>query len=265
MKKLILILFLISFSLPSLTTAQEQLDNYKKFDYISVDQSQIGAFLKFANTNLKDAFQKLADSNHIKRWELYRIQYPGGKKSGYSFLSIVTGTDLDTLQSAFSSMELPGFLPEAINIKGAKILEICHLVKSELWNVENSISNNESDGMPSKYVTLDYMNVSAGKSPDYLMLEDEIAKPIHSERINQGNMASWQVYSLILPNGTGYGYNYSTFNAFDKLSDVEFGFTSEIINQTMGEKANITELFNTIYETRDRVKVELWKLVNSIR
>lgn len=110
-------------------------------------------------------------------------------------------------------------------------------------------------------MTMDYMDVSPGKGLDYLMLEDEIAKPIHEQRIGNDRMVGWQVYSLVTPSGTEYGYNYATGNFFDKLEHIEYGFTNEIIEQTLGKNRNIPELFNTIYSTRDMVKVEVWKLV----
>ena len=97
------------------------------------------------------------------------------------------------------------------------------------------------------------------------MLEDEIAKPIHLESIERGRMAGWQVHSLILPSGMNYGYNFAAGNYFDELEHFEFGFNEEIISQTMGKNSNMPELFDTIYNTRDLVKVELWEIVNYLQ
>ena len=138
------------------------------------------------------------------------------------------------------------------------------VVKTELWKVENTLSASaDSSNKQSKYVSMDYMKVVPGKSPDYLMLEDEIAKPIHEERMEQNIMNGWEVYSLITPGGVEYGYNFATGNFYDELKHLEYGFTNKVIIQAMGENADIPELFNTINTTRDLVKSELWKLVSA--
>ncbi len=59
-----------------------------------------------------------------------------------------------------------------------------------------------------------------------------------------------------------YGYNFATGNHFKELEHFEFGFNEEIIRQTMGQNSNVAELFKTIYNTRDLIKVELWELVD---
>ncbi|WP_372638535.1 hypothetical protein, partial [Fodinibius sp.] len=114
---------------------------------------------------------------------------------------------------------------------------------------------------PTRYMSMDYMEVAPDKNPDYLMLEDEVAKPIHNARIEEDIMSGWEVYSLITPGGVEYGYNFATGNFYEQLAHIEYGFTNEIINQAIGTNANIPELFATIYETRDMVKVELWELI----
>lgn len=261
MKKVLTFVLFVCLTLTSISAAQPAINHYKKIDYIKINDGQLQSFLKLYKNELNTAYQQLVNSGLLESWALYKIKYPGGEKAGYDFISITTSSSIDSMESVFSDMTTPHYLPDNSSEKSSALNNICSLVKSELWKVENTITENTDSDGPSKYVTMDYMKVAPGKSPDYLMLEDEVAKPIHQERVNRGNMAGWEVYSLILPSGTEYGYNFSTFNKFNQLSNVEFGFTNEIINQTMGENANVTELFNTIYGTRDMVKVELWKLV----
>ncbi|MDZ7682827.1 MAG: hypothetical protein U5J63_14200 [Fodinibius sp.] len=263
MKKLIFP-FLLCLIVISTSFAQTQRNDYKKIDYIKVNQEHLEQFMQLANNELKSNFASLIDQGQIKSWALYRVQFPGGQKSNYDFISITTGSSLDTLGNSFSNIATLEYLPGSGGTNGNRQFEsISSLVKSEIWKVENLVSDGSDDG-PSRYMTMDYMNVTPGKSPDYLMLEDEIAKPIHEERIEQKRMAGWEVYSLILPGGINYGYNFATGNYFDSLSHIEFGFNAEIIKQTMGTNSNVPELSNTIYDTRDLVQVELWELVNHV-
>ncbi len=261
MKKVLSVTFLICMLASTVIAQNSALDNYKKIDYVRVDEGTMDQFLNQAEQELKPRYQELVDSGMLTSWALYHVSLPGGKKSSYHFVSIATATNIDTLLNTYSDLRLPDYIPANTGNKTQKLTSMGTLVKSELWKVENVLPVDGSSDLPSTYMTMDYMKVAPGKNPDYLMLEEEIAKPIHQERINNESMAGWEVYSLISPSGSNYGYNFSTANFFNRASHIEFGFTNEIINQTMGdEHANVSELFNTIYSTRDRVKVELWKL-----
>lgn len=260
MKKRILP-FLICLVAISTALAQNPPNTYKKIDYIKVNLEHQKQFLKLSN-ELKSSYESLIDSGDLQSWSLYKVHYPGGAQSGYNFVSVATAPSLAAFESSFSEMDVPEFIPVNTSTSKKKHLEnICSLVKSELWKVENRIAQPDTAQSPSQYMTMDYMEVTPGKSFDYLMLEEEIAKPIHKARIEKERMEGWEVYSLIIPGGLNYGYNFATGNYFARLGHIEFGFTSEIINQTMGENSNIPELFDTIYNTRDLVKRELWELV----
>ena len=252
-----LILFVVSFSY----SQTERLD-YKKVDYITVENGSEQEFLEKAKGAMSSAYQQLVDGGEIKSWRLYKVNYPGGERSNYNFINVVTAEDIRSFENNFSNISAMYFLPdteEASNLLGmASYLE---LHASEIWQVRSLIPTDTlQDTKPSPYMTMDYMNVAQGRGLEYLMLEDEVAMPLHKERIDRDNMKGWEVYSLILPGGTEYGYNYATGNYFDHIEDVEFGFTQELIKQTM-PGTDVADLLETIYETRDLVKSELWELI----
>lgn len=255
MKKLI---FSFLFFLILITTSFAQ-SNYKKIDYLKVSQDEQENFTQVTE-ELQSSYEEMVKSGDLLSWTLYKVHYPGGEKSGYNFISVATAKSLDIFEDGFS--EVATLVPASMGSNGNTDFEKTYsLVQSELWKVENHIPDSDTVSTPSPFMTMDYMNVAPGKGFDYLMLEDEIAKPIHLQRVQRDRMDGWEVYSLIIPGGTDYGYNYATGNYFGKLSHIEFGFTNEIIKQTMGKDSNIPELFNTIYSTRDLVKRELWELV----
>lgn len=258
MKKLTLFSVLLTLILTGTVFPQNIQNDYKKIDYIHVNADQLSSFIDLAAGDLAESYQQLIDEGNLQNWRLYFVEYPGGEKNDYNFVSIASASDLATFEELFSSVSASPYIPSVVS---SEISSVGNTVtKMELWKVQNAIVDS-TNGHPSKYMTMDYMDVAPGKNPDYLMLEEEVAKPIHSARIDQQIMAGWEVYSLIAPGGVEYGYNFATGNFYDKLEHVEYGFTNEIINQAMGTSTNIPELFNTIYETRNMVKVELWKLV----
>lgn len=257
MKKRFFSFLLCLIVITTATFGQSQRDAYKKIDYIKVDTDHYEQFMELAENDLKSTYSSLTESTDLQNWNLYKAQYPGGEKSDYDFISIATASSMGFFQDYFSETTTPKFIPPDTN---TDFTNISSVVKSEIWKVENDTMPSNATS-PSRYMTMDYMNVAPGKGLDYLMLEDEIARPIHEQRIEKNRMAGWEVYSLILPSGTEYGYNYATGNYFNEMEHIEYGFTNEIIQQTMGQNSNVPELFNTIYSTRDLVKVELWELV----
>jgi hypothetical protein len=264
MKKLLLS-FTLCLVFFAASFGQTKDDLYKKTDYLQINQTQLDQFMEVAEKHLVSGFSSLLKNDDVKGWYLYKVKYPGGEKSNYNFVSVTVSSSINSLGDYFSDTDAPGFVPSPTSERGAEQLaKLATLVKSELWRVENSVYA-DTGATPSRYMSMDYMKVAPGKNPDYLMLEDEIAKPIHIERIERDRMAGWEVYSLIVPSGMNYGYNFATGNHFKELGHFEFGFNEEIIQQTMGQNSNVPELFETIYTTRDLVKVELWELVNHLQ
>ena len=260
MKKLLLCIFPFLILSSSLSFSQTQRLDYKKIDYISVDQDKLQQFLKMAEEVMKPAYQEMVDSEDIRSWELYIVSYPGGERTSYNMVCVVTSSKIETLQNKFSKVGSISFMPvDSDKGKANELASLSELMASEIWKVRAMLPRDTMETKPAKYMMMDYMYTDEGNGTVYLVLEDEVAKPLHQERINQNKMAGWEVYSLVTPGGTNYGYSYATGNFFENLADIEFGFTSELIKATLPGK-NVKELLDTIYETRDLVKSELWEL-----
>lgn len=264
MKKHILSTCLVLILAVSFAFAQTERLDYKKIDYIQVEQARSSDFISQAENNLQAVYQKLIAGDKIKEWKLYKVNYPGGDKSDYNFVSIATADDMHSFEDNFSTAFPVYFMPSTnsgTQEMASNLASLTHLHASEVWKVRSLIALEHEESEPSRFMVMDYMNVTQGKGLEYLMLEDEVAMPLHQERMNRETMAGWEVYSLITPGGTEYGYNYATGNYFDHIADVEFGFTEELIKQTM-PGTDVAELLQTIYDTRDLVKSELWELVS---
>lgn len=249
--------FILAFYfLLNLHSAYSQPTTYLKHDYIKVKTTDVSSYLNLVQQSWKPVYQNLIESGDIDEWYLYRVMYPGGEEKDYNFVFITVVDNLTKLDVTDPEFELTGQ-------QLSQIMKLGKKVKSEIWKIENQV-NLEKRGEPAPYKAMDYMKVSPGKGTEYLMLEEDIARPIHRERIDQGVMVDWHVYSLIIPGGTEYGYNYATGNFYNDLSDIEYGFTTEVIANAH-PKINIPELWDMIYRTRDMVSHELWKLVDYTR
>lgn len=64
---------------------------------------------------------------------------------------------------------------------------------------------------PSFFI-LDYMKVKPGQYGRYLDLEKKVWKKIHQERMKQGKITGWWLYSVRYPGGTDTEYDFITVN-----------------------------------------------------
>ena len=110
------------------------------------------------------------------------------------------------------------------------------------------------------YVQLGYMK---SLSPDYVAMEQEIFKPIHEQRIKDGDLVSWTVYFV------GYGdrseYDYVIANVYRGIE----GVANQSLNWEAAEKKahpgkDLTEVYNNLGTKREQVRLELWELASEV-
>jgi len=112
------------------------------------------------------------------------------------------------------------------------------------------------------YIQIDFMNVKQGVGAEYVAMEQEIWKPVHKERINQGMISYWGLYEAIYTEPDA-SYNYITVNVFHDLSKLENFFDYEIIESAHPGRS-MNAILNRTLESRDFVHNEVWQLVDSV-
>lgn len=238
--------------LPFFLTAQTQRGEYLKIDYLNISQQQMDTFKNSVINQLKEHKNERITDGEIDSWILYRTLFSGSASTNYNYVSITTAKSLDAFDEFNSSY------PD--HIKEFSEQNRYAINKSELWLTRNTASDSMTD-VPSSYLMMDYMAVKLGRELEYQMLEDEVAKPIHEHRLERDIMVNWEMYQLITPGGTDYGYNFATGNYFSNLSHIEFGFNEELI-RSQNPNVNLMEFFDHIWSTRDLVKSEVWQRVD---
>jgi len=250
------LMFVFCFSIPGV--GQTAPDAYLQIDYLKVESKDAAAFEQIIEQEWQSLFDNVAGDEAITGWYLYRVVYPGGMAAEYNYVSITGFTELNNIAD-FNSAVSKHISEEGYQALWNNTFTLATHMFSEVWRTEGQIVN-ENVTAPSPYMVMDYMDVTPGKEFEYLALENDIARPLHQERVNQDKMHAWRTYSLIKPGGVDYGYNFATGNYYKEMNDIEFGFTNEIIKNAL-PGTNITEMFDAIYATRDHTKSELWELV----
>ena len=65
------------------------------------------------------------------------------------------------------------------------------------------------------------MKIDPLKEEEYLKMEHDLWRPVHQERIKQGHMRSWTLYSVRFPSGSKNECDYRTVNVYNSLADME--------------------------------------------
>lgn len=257
MKKCGLLTFLFTVLISCLTYAQTAQGTYLNIDYMKVSSEDYQDFEKMVQDRWKPVYKEQLSENGLSGFYLYKVMYPGGEASEYNYTLISTFPDLNTLVAVKDRLDADA--KSLYGNRGANNNSLFRHQYSELWKTEAGIEH-QSEYEQSKFMVINYMRVEPGKEPEYLALENDIARPLHEERLKQGMMHSWRTFSIMKPSGLHYEYNFATSDYYDKLNNIEHVFTNSIVKSVM-PGANFTETLNAMYKTRTIVKSELWKLV----
>lgn len=260
MIKRILLTCIFTILAVGLSYSQTKRDAYLNIDYLKVDSENMASFEEMVTAKWKDVFAKEVGKDKITGCYLYKVVYPGGQLSDYNYVLVRTYKSIASIVEANESLK-GQLASRKDNLKGLTLGLATHQY-SELWKTEAGIFTKQSKEL-SKFMVMNYMRVVPGKELEYLALENDIARPLHIERLKQGMMHSWRTYSLLMPGGVGYDYNFATADYYDKIENIEFGFTNEIMKNVM-PNANVTETLDAIINTREIEGLELWELLNSM-
>jgi len=234
---------------PLLLSAQSQRGEYLKIDYLDVSADQMQDFNENVIMQIKEYKNERLASGDIDSWILYRILFSGSASNDYNYVSITSTGTLDSFD------EFNNNFTNTMNLLSQQ--NKFNISKSELWTVRNTISD-QIEGEPSNFLMMDYMDVRLGRELEYQMLEDEVAKPLHEQRLENDRMDDWEMYQLITPGGMDYGYNFATGNYFSNLNHIEFGFNEELI-RSQNPDVDVMEFFEHVWSTRDLVTSEVWQ------
>ncbi len=260
MKKATLLTCIFALLLVSQSYSQTKEGAYLNVDYLKVSSEDMTSFEEMISFKWKEIINKEIGDNKITGFYLYKVIYPGGQLSDYNYALIRTYAKISSIVEVNKRLKTQ-LASRKDNLEKLTLGLATHQY-SQLWKTEAGIFN-IADKHLSQYMVMNYMRVTPGKELEYLALENDIARPLHIERLKQGMMYNWRTYSLIMPAGASVGYNFTTADYYDKIENIEFEFTNDIMKKAM-PRANVTETLNAINSAREIQNSELWQLLLSI-
>ncbi|TVR13841.1 MAG: hypothetical protein EA391_13545 [Balneolaceae bacterium] len=242
--------------------AQNHQGYYMHIDYLHIEQTEIINFERSIEEVIKPIQRARIDSENLREWYLYRVAFPGSRDTQHNYVVVSLSSDICGFEDIHNQVAV-SFSGDDVDKMMGIYFSLMVPNHSELWRINNSVLASE-DAKPSRYFGMDYMDVPPGMEYAYQMMEDEVARPLHELRMEMGNMKGWELFTLITPGGSEYGYNFATGNYLGNLRNLEFGFSEELIRINNPE-TNVREFFDNIEETRDLVRSELWELVTYVK
>lgn len=114
----------------------------------------------------------------------------------------------------------------------------------------------------SRYVMIEHMKSQPGQ--DYIKYEREWWQPIHRERLKQGKIRSWAVYSRMYPSGSSME-DFVVVTTVDKFNDLDLmnlGYGEIFAKAHAGKKPSDMPSAQNV---RDLTRREMWVLVDEVK
>lgn len=239
---------------------------YVVLHYMKVAPGKAEEYLRLEQQVWKPVHQDRVKSKEMVGWRLYAVPYTADPQREYDYVTAniydnVAATEgnglLEVFQRRYTAREATANL--------AKTGAARQMVRAEVWRlVEQTVPRSpaSSTAVAPRYLTVDYMRSKPGGN--YVAVERDIWKPIHQERLASGMSGGWSLYSLVLPGGTSYPYDYATVNALTSLSALTDPYT-EALFKKVHPNVPMTEIGSRTTASRDLTRRELWVLVDATR
>ncbi len=235
-----------------------------KYIDVSYIKPNSSVYLNLELNVWKPVNQQLIEEGKKEGWYLYKVKYPVGTTTDYSFVVVnvfSTWSQLEDLHADFDSMLKK--VDPSYNSKDlfAKTEAARQVVWRQLFELQGIAV--EGLSVPSKYVIVNEMKVVEGESSSYVNLEQKYFKPFHTERAKAGIMQNWSLYRRSMPYGTKFESDYVTFNGYLEWEDITKQNPQGIWKKVHGN-VDFNEIHDSILSKRLTVNNEMWELVDFI-
>ncbi|MEF8938236.1 MAG: hypothetical protein V5A22_00210 [Salinivenus sp.] len=121
----------------------------------------------------------------------------------------------------------------------------------------------EASAQEVSYAKHDYMKVPSGQAEAYLQLEQDLWKPIHRQRAEDGTIAGWNLYEVVYPAGADREYDYVTVTFYEEWDQLESPYETIDLEQIHPDK-DPQEITQQTVEARRQVHSEVVEVIDSV-
>ncbi|MCP9234832.1 hypothetical protein [Lewinella sp. JB7] len=199
---------------------------------------------------------------------LYRLESPTGRQADFDYVSVDIFTNLTdmNLPAAGQNMIIDSIFPHATPQEfWARVEEVSTVQSVETFMSVGGLP--AGVGVPAQgepqLIAVNYMRVLPGMEAEYLAMENDMFRPIMEIHRGAENMQNWTVFQRVLPDGTDFGANFATVDAFTDWAQME-AYEQNFF--AAAEKAHpnrdFSQIAERLVELRELRRKEVWKLVS---
>lgn len=235
---------------------------YVAVNYVKTTPGKSGVYDKLLNTYSKSINEEYFKSGKILGWYTNDVLLPTGSSAPYDKTIVTVSTDLSLLIDDTTSIRerfkkmIPGASDETIQMIFDSYAGARTLVKREIYSFIDGVSLNSKN---STYAQVDFMKATPGKESEYVKLEKDIYKPMHTEMVKRGGKDDWGLYAVEMPYSSEREYDYITANFYTSLNQGNGISYSEIAKKVF-PKMDVNAISTQTTNARKMVRSDLWKL-----
>lgn len=125
------------------------------------------------------------------------------------------------------------------------------------------VVSSRSAAQQEAYVQYAYMDVAPGQEDAYLELEQDVWKPVHQLRLEDGAITGWHLYEVVLPGGTGPDYDYVTVSYYEDWNQVEVDIADAYFEEVHPDR-DPQQIFEETVETRSLVRSDVVEILDRV-
>ena len=230
--------------------------------YVKVNQGMYSKYQELLNNYTKKVNEQHFKAGRIMGWYVHDVLFPTGSSAPYDMVIVTVSTNLGLLID--DSVGYRNWLKQSLNNPNDQTLDgilnsftaARTIVKREIFSYIDGVNINSN---PAKYVQVDFMRTTSGKSSEYVKAEIDWFKPVHTEFVKSGNKIDWGLYSMEMPYSETVGYDFITANFFSNTTQMSSGNYAEAFKKVFPDK-NMNDVWNNMAGLRKMIRSELWKL-----
>jgi hypothetical protein len=112
------------------------------------------------------------------------------------------------------------------------------------------------------YLKVDYFKAQPDQISEYLHVEQELWKPIHQARVDEGIILGWTFYG-VFAGEPDVPYNYIAVNVFDDFELIDYYQLGELVASVYPD-LDLADFFDRTRSSREVVRTEIWKVEGMI-
>jgi hypothetical protein len=181
--------------------------------------------------------QVRANEGDINGWVFARTVMPAGEASTCDFLQINIYTSFPPERTPIDQYLVKAGLKTTRTEWYARLGEMSKLARQELWRTVDQVGEIKKG----QYLRVDYFKAPAGKAA--------AAKTLAQTELRDGTLSGWTAEEIMLPAGSGHGYNIRTLTAYPSWDAL--GRPSKLVERRpAGHELVKSELFTVVEVVR---------------